>query len=95
MTLEVIATCGYPAEVKGQRVRDVSVFTSCPESSSPPDQKVVVASISPKLKKKKPNLSKALGSKARPAKAKAIKAKVLKSNKKPLSPKVTKNKMTV
>lgn len=33
--LEVMATCGNPAEVKGQKVREVHVFKLCPESKSP------------------------------------------------------------
>lgn len=32
--LEVMATCGNPPEVKGQRIREVTVFKSCPESKS-------------------------------------------------------------
>uniref|UniRef100_H3CHN6 Chondroadherin-like protein n=1 Tax=Tetraodon nigroviridis TaxID=99883 RepID=H3CHN6_TETNG len=30
VSLEVTATCFHPAEVRGQRVQDVGVFTSCP-----------------------------------------------------------------
>ncbi|KAM4716414.1 chondroadherin-like protein [Anableps anableps] len=30
--LEVSATCGYPLELKGQQVRDTSVFATCPEN---------------------------------------------------------------
>lgn len=33
--LEVMATCGNPPEVKGQRILEVKVFKSCPESKSP------------------------------------------------------------
>lgn len=97
VSLEVIATCGHPPEIRGQKVQDVNVFTSCPESGSPPDRKVVVAPRPPQLKKHKPSLLKAPGSKARPVKAKA---KILKPTKnrphvKPVAPKVTKKKKTL
>lgn len=93
-SLEVIATCGHPPEIRGQKVRDVHVFTSCPESGSPPDEKVVVAPRPPKVKKPKPSLLKAPGVKARPAKPKA-KATKNKPQKKPMAPKVAKNKKTL
>lgn len=95
--MEVIATCGHPPEIRGQKVRDVHVFTSCPESSSPPDEKVVVAPGPPKVKKPKPRLSKAPGVKARPAKPKAKLPKPTKNRpqRKPVAPKVAKNKKTL
>ncbi|XP_035511381.1 chondroadherin-like protein [Morone saxatilis] len=97
VSLEVTATCGHPPEVKGQKVRDVHVFTSCPESVSPPDEKVVVAPRPPKVKKPKPSPSKAPGVKATPAKHKAKPPKATKNRpqKKPVTPKVTKNKKTL
>ncbi|XP_050930030.1 LOW QUALITY PROTEIN: chondroadherin-like protein [Lates calcarifer] len=58
VSLEVIATCGHPPELQGQKVRDIQVFTSCPENSSPPDQEVVSNQRPPKVKKPKPSLSK-------------------------------------
>ncbi|TKS91596.1 Chondroadherin-like protein [Collichthys lucidus] len=94
VTLEVIATCGHPPEVRGQKVRDVQVFKSCPESSSPPVEKVV-ATRPPKVKvKPQRNLSKATGVKAKPAKPKTKLPKPTKTRpqKKPVAPKVTKNK---
>ncbi|XP_051244214.1 chondroadherin-like protein [Dicentrarchus labrax] len=96
VSLEVTATCGHPPEIKGQKVRDVHVFTSCPESVSPPDE-VVVAPRPPKVKKPKPSPSKAPGVKARPAKHKAKPPKPTKNRpqKKPVAPKVTKNKKTL
>uniref|UniRef100_A0A3Q3W4G3 Chondroadherin-like b n=1 Tax=Mola mola TaxID=94237 RepID=A0A3Q3W4G3_MOLML len=89
VSLEVIATCGQPPEIRGQKVRDISVFTSCPENSSPPEESVVVDFRSPKPKKLKTSLSKASGFKAGPTKPKA----------KPLKPskmwqQATKNKKT-
>ncbi|XP_070778758.1 chondroadherin-like protein [Enoplosus armatus] len=97
VSLEVIATCGHPPEVRGQKVRDVHVFRSCPESGSPPDEKVVVASRPPTVKKPKPSLSKAPGVKARPTKTKAKLPKQTKNKpqRKPVAPKVTKNKKTL
>ncbi|XP_029363960.1 chondroadherin-like protein [Echeneis naucrates] len=93
VSLEVTATCGHPPELRGQKVMDVQVFTSCPEIISPQDQRVVVDPRSSKVVKLKPNLSKAPGVKAKPAKPKA---KLLKPSKKqpqrkPVIPKVTKN----
>lgn len=94
--LEVMATCGNPPEVKGQRVREVHVFTSCPESRSPPDPEVVVATAPPKLNKHKLGISKGFGSKAKPVKSKAKKLKTTKRwpQVKPTGPKVTKKKKT-
>ncbi|XP_068575168.1 chondroadherin-like protein [Cebidichthys violaceus] len=94
VSLEVIATCGHPPEIRGQKVRDVNVFTSCPESRSPPDKKVVAASRPPKVKKPKSSLSKTPRVKARPAKPKAklLKPTKNKPQRKPGAPKVTKNK---
>ncbi|TKS91648.1 Chondroadherin-like protein [Collichthys lucidus] len=90
VTLEVIATCGHPPEVRGQKVRDVQVFKSCPESSSPPVEKVV-ATRPPKVKvKPQRNLSKATGVKAKPAKPQTKLPKPTKTRpqKKPVAPKM-------
>ncbi|KAM9843128.1 chondroadherin-like protein [Aulostomus maculatus] len=78
VSLEVIATCGNPPELKGQRVRDVHVFKSCPESSSPSGKKLV-APTHLKVKKPKLGLLKTPGVKPRPAKPKANKPKPSKS----------------
>lgn len=76
---------------------DGHVFMSCPESGSPPGEKVVVAPRPPEVKKPKPSLSKAPGVKARPAKRKSKLPKPTKKRpqKKPVAPKVTKNKKTL
>lgn len=94
--LEVMATCGNPPEVKGQRIREVHVFTSCPEIRSPPDSEVVVATGPPKLNKHKIGISKGFGSKAKPVKPKAKQLKTTKRRPqvKPTGPKVTKKKKT-
>ncbi|XP_045929185.1 chondroadherin-like protein isoform X2 [Micropterus dolomieu] len=90
VSVEVIATCGHPPEIKGQKVRDVHVFTSCPESGSPPDEKAVVATRPPTVKKPKPSFLKAAVDKARPAKPKTKLPKPTKNGTK--AHKVTKKK---
>ncbi|XP_074511505.1 chondroadherin-like protein [Sebastes fasciatus] len=98
VSLEVIATCGHPPEIRGQKVRDVHVFTSCPAGGSPPDEEVVVTAPRPaKVKKPKPSPSKAPGVKTRPAKPKAKQPKATKNKpqRKRKAPKVTKNKKTL
>lgn len=35
VNLKVRATCGHPPELRGQRVKDVHVFKSCPGEKSP------------------------------------------------------------
>ncbi|XP_073350618.1 chondroadherin-like protein [Pagrus major] len=97
VSLEVTANCGHPPELRGQKVRDVHVFTSCPESISPPDEKVAVALKLQKVKKPKPSLSKVPGVKAKPVKPKAKLPKPTKKRppRKPVAPKVTKNKKTL
>ncbi|XP_026209248.1 chondroadherin-like protein [Anabas testudineus] len=94
VSLEVIATCGQPPELRGQSIREVNVFTSCPESSSSPAEGVTVDHRSPEGEKAKPNLSKAPRVKARPAKPKAKKSKPTKKQlqRKPAAPKVTNKK---
>ncbi|XP_029293951.1 chondroadherin-like protein [Cottoperca gobio] len=97
VSLEVIATCGHPPEVRGQKVRDVNVFASCPQSGFPSDGKVVTAPRPPKVKTPKASLSKTPGVKARPAKSKTklLKPTKNKPQRKPVKPKVTKNKKTL
>uniref|UniRef100_A0A672Z827 Chondroadherin-like protein n=1 Tax=Sphaeramia orbicularis TaxID=375764 RepID=A0A672Z827_9TELE len=66
VNLEVVATCSSPPELKGQKVRDIHVFKSCPETGSPPQTEktkpkpslkktpaVRAASAKPKVKKEK------------------------------------------
>ncbi|XP_008298176.1 chondroadherin-like protein, partial [Stegastes partitus] len=98
VSLEVIATCGRPPELRGQKVTDVHVFTSCPEIMSPPGEKVAVDPKPPKTKKSKPSkLSNSPGVKAWPERAKAKVAKPAKKQpqRKPVTPKKTKNKKTL
>lgn len=70
--MEVTATCGHPPELRGLNMRDVHVFTSCPESISPLDKKLTTTPKAPNVNKAKPKASilKAAGVKARPAKTK-------------------------
>lgn len=91
VSLEVIATCGQPPELRGQSIRDVSVFTSCPESAPPPGEEVTVDHRPPEVKKPKPSLSNSHRVKANPAKPKAKKSKPTKNQpqRKPAAPKVT------
>lgn len=97
MSLELIATCGHPPELRGQKVRDVQVFTSCPKSGSPPDQDAVVDPRPPKVKKPKPSLSKASEVKAAAPKPKAKLPKPARNQpqKKLVAPKVAKKKKTL
>lgn len=81
--LEAMATCGNPPEVKGQKVREVHVFKSCPESKSPKTE----AAPPPKLNARKPS--------SKGFKEKQIKPKLKKLNttKRPQTkPKETKKK---
>ncbi|KAG7504960.1 chondroadherin [Solea senegalensis] len=69
-SLEVTATCGHPPDLKGQKVWEVQIFASCPESSTHPQQ-VIVDPNPTKVKTPKTILSKAVvGAKAKPAKPK-------------------------
>lgn len=73
MSLEVTATCAQPLELRSQQVRDVNVFTTCPENFAPPDEKAVVAPRPAKLKKSKHGALRFPGEKTRPEKAKLSK----------------------
>ena len=97
VSLEVIATCGNPPELRGQKVRDIHVFKSCPESSSRPDEEVAVAPTRPKVKNPKLSLLKVPGLKAKPAKPKANQPKPTKNRpqRKPAASTVTKKKKTL
>ncbi|XP_071752987.2 chondroadherin-like protein [Centroberyx gerrardi] len=98
VSLEVTATCGHPPELRDQSVRDVHVFKSCPDSSSPPGEKPVTPPKAPKTNKPKPPVLKASGVKARLVKTKAKPSKPSKTKpqKKPKAPAVTKkNKKTM
>ncbi|XP_060882888.1 chondroadherin-like protein [Labrus mixtus] len=55
---EGAATCAHPPEVRGQTVREVDVFQSCPEIVSPPDQSEISSSGLFKMKKPKLSVSK-------------------------------------
>lgn len=94
--LEVVATCFHPAEIRGQRVQDVSVFTSCPEKGSPSDETVVVHKPS-KLEKQKPRRAKTPVLKVRPVtpKAKSHKPSKTRPQAKVMASKVAKNKKLI
>ncbi|KAF7649989.1 hypothetical protein LDENG_00132960 [Lucifuga dentata] len=97
VSLEVTATCGHPPELRGQKVRDIRVFTSCPESSSLQVQKLV-SPKPPKVNKPKVSVLKAAGVKVRPANSKTQPAKSVKNvpqKKNPKTPTTTKNKKTL
>lgn len=92
ISLDVIATCLNPAEIRGQRVRDVSVFTSCPDKRSPADE-TLVATILPKLIKQKPGRARSPMLKVKPAKkAKSHKLGKTRPLSKAVAHKVGKNK---
>ncbi|KAM3864414.1 chondroadherin-like protein [Diretmus argenteus] len=102
VSLEVTATCGHPPEVRGQSVREVHVFRSCPDNSSaPPVQKTTTLPKVPKVNKLKPVSLKASPVKPKPTKTKAkTKAKPkptkAKPQKNPKAPATTrKNKKTL
>lgn len=78
VSLEVVATCFHPAEIRGQGVHDVSVFSSCPEKGSPLDESVV-AHKPPKLEKQKSRRAKPLVLKVRPVTPKAKSHKLIKT----------------
>lgn len=85
VTLEVGATCGHPPELRGQRVRDVQIFTSCQENASPPDEKAAVVQSPQKVESSQKLKVKPEKSKAKPAKP----------ARKPAAAKTPKNKKTV
>uniref|UniRef100_A0A8C7M559 Chondroadherin-like protein n=2 Tax=Oncorhynchus kisutch TaxID=8019 RepID=A0A8C7M559_ONCKI len=90
VSLKMTATCGHPPEFRGQSVRDVHVFKSCPGESASPGKTLKgfkdTKSINPK-----PTLLKVTMAKAKPGKAKPMptkpKAKPLKNPKAPASQK--------
>lgn len=94
MSLKMTATCGHPPEFRGQSVRDVHVFKSCPGESASPG-KTLKGFKDTKSIKPKPTLLKVTMAKAKPGKAKPMptkpKAKHLKNPKAPAS---KKNKKT-
>ncbi len=68
MNLKVRATCGHPPELRGQRVKDVHVFKSCPGEKSP-------------IQHPKPTkATKTESALIRPPKVKIVKAKTVKPN---------------
>ncbi|XP_061556914.1 chondroadherin-like protein [Phycodurus eques] len=66
VSLEVDATCGHPPELKGQKVRELELFKSCPENSSNTDRRRVVVVAPVKAKKQKLSLVKTSGVKTKP-----------------------------
>lgn len=92
VSLDVIATCLNPAEIRGQRVRDVSVFKACPDKRSSADETLVVTRP-PKLKKQKPSRATSPMLKVRPVKkAKSHKLGKTRPLSKAVAHKVGKNK---
>ncbi|TSK14685.1 CREB-binding protein [Bagarius yarrelli] len=53
VNLKVRAKCGYPPELKGQRVKDIHVFKSCPGQGPPHSQNLKI-SKAPKRTKSRP-----------------------------------------
>lgn len=76
--MELTATCGHPPELRGQKVRGIHVFKSCPENISPPEKK---SAADPKVKKSKAQTT-----------AKVAKLPRKQPQRKPGPPKVTKKK---
>lgn len=88
VSLELTATCGHPPELRGQKVRGIHVFKSCPENISPPEKK---SAAYPKVKKSKADSLKSRKVKAQTT-AKVAKLPRKQPQRKPGPPKVTKKK---
>ncbi|XP_039861963.1 chondroadherin-like protein [Simochromis diagramma] len=88
VSLELTATCGHPPELRGQKVRGIHVFKSCPENISPPEKK---SAADPKVKKSKADSLKSRKVKAQTT-AKVAKLPRKQPQRKPGPPKVTKKK---
>lgn len=88
VSLELTATCGHPPELRGQKVRGIHVFKSCPENISPPEKKSAAYS---KVKKSKADSLKSRKVKAQTT-AKVAKLPRKQPQRKPGPPKVTKKK---
>uniref|UniRef100_A0A8C9V3S8 Chondroadherin-like protein n=1 Tax=Scleropages formosus TaxID=113540 RepID=A0A8C9V3S8_SCLFO len=48
VNLTVSATCGHPSELRGQEVKDVKIFKSCPGEGSPPTKQKASKTSKPK-----------------------------------------------
>ncbi|XP_029913001.1 chondroadherin-like protein [Myripristis murdjan] len=96
VSLEVTATCGHPPELRGQSVKDVHVFKSCPDSSSPPGVRPLTPHKPTKANKPKSNSLKAPKARAKPAKTKEKPQKPTKAKpqKKPKPPTVNKKTLS-
>nr|XP_054606698.1 chondroadherin-like protein [Nothobranchius furzeri] len=68
--LEVSAMCSHPLELRGQQVRDINIFTACPEKMSPPNKEAVKEPRPAKLQKAKPSALRSPRVRTRPQKAK-------------------------
>lgn len=80
-TLEGSATCGQPPELKGQKVKDVQIFKSCPgltNTTPPPRSELTVDLRAKKAKKLRPNLSQPAEVKTKPSKPKVKPNKAIK-----------------
>ncbi|XP_013868347.1 chondroadherin-like protein [Austrofundulus limnaeus] len=86
--LGVTATCAHPLELRGQQVRDVDVFTTCPENIAPQHGKAVSRLTPTNLKKSKHGALKSPRVKIRPRKPKLKKPS---KNPHERKPKKTKN----
>lgn len=99
MSLEVVATCGLPSKLKGQKVRDLELFKSCPENTSNSDRKLVVVAARAHVKAKEPKLDlvKASGVKTNSGRnnTKQPKPTKKKPQRKPVVPTVTKKKKVI
>ncbi|CAG5897500.1 unnamed protein product [Menidia menidia] len=92
--LEVAATCGQPAELRGQQVRDIHVFKACPESKTPPEERNFPEPRRQKKKKSKPSALKSSKVQIRPVNPKQRKHPKERPHGQPVKAKTTKNKQT-
>ncbi|XP_019723799.1 chondroadherin-like protein [Hippocampus comes] len=99
VSLEVAATCGLPSKLKGQKVRDLELFKSCPENTSNSGRKLVVVAARAHVKAKEPklNLVKASGVKTNPGRNSTKRPKPIKKKpqRKLVVPTVTKKKKVI
>ncbi|XP_072225691.1 chondroadherin-like protein [Leuresthes tenuis] len=92
--LEVTANCGQPPELRGQQVRDINVFTACPENVAPIGDKTVAEPRRQKMRKSKASSLKLPKVKTRPEKPKLAQRPNNQPQRKPVTPKMMKNKKT-
>lgn len=90
--LDVTATCAHPLELRGQQIRDVDVFTTCPEDVAPQYEKAVSRLRPTNLKKPEHGALKSPREKIRPRKSKLNKPS---KNPQKRKPKKNKNQKTL